>query len=85
MDTSLPSTRTLQIYVRDKHQVEAKLMTGDVIQGIMIWLDPDCVCLKDSAGQNTLVWRSAIAYLKSLGLSPESPRPEPEPEPAAAD
>lgn len=76
MDTSLPSTRTLQVYVRDKHHVEAKLITGDLMQGIMMWLDPECFCVKEDSGQRTLVWRRSIAYVRSLGLSPESPQPQ---------
>lgn len=76
MDTSLPSTRTMQVYVRDKHRVETKLMTGDVMQGIMLWLDPECFCLKEDTEQRTLVWRRSVVYVKSLGLSPESPQPK---------
>ncbi|MDA0268823.1 MAG: RNA chaperone Hfq [Cyanobacteria bacterium] len=63
LDTGLPSTKLLQGVLRDKQAVEVKLVTGDILNGTLRWQDPNCLCV-DTEGQVTLVWRSAIAYLK---------------------
>jgi host factor-I protein len=63
LDTGLPSTKLLQGALRDKQTVELKLVTGDTFNGTLRWQDPYCICV-DEGGQATMVWRSAIAYLK---------------------
>ncbi|KKI98675.1 Hfq-related RNA-binding protein [Prochlorothrix hollandica] len=67
LDTSLPSTRNLQGFIRDKKTIEVKLTTGDVMKGTILWLDPTCICLNDGSDQTLLVWRQAITYLRTLG------------------
>jgi host factor-I protein len=64
LDTGLPSTRLLQTYLRDKRAVEIKLVTGDTMTGTLSWQDPVCICLAMN-DEPTLIWRSAIAYVKS--------------------
>jgi host factor-I protein len=66
LDTGLPSTKWLQGALRDKQSLEVKLVTGDVLMGTLRWQDPQCLCI-DTDGQATVVWRSAIAYLKFSG------------------
>ena len=64
MDTNLPSTRQLQNSIKDKKEVEVKLLTNDLLVGRIIWQDTDCLCLSDNSTQNTLIWRQAIAFIK---------------------
>jgi host factor-I protein len=61
--TGLPSVRQVQGFIKDKQDVELKLTTNDVLSGKISWQDQDCICLKVS-GQQVLVWRGAIAYMK---------------------
>ena len=63
-DTGLPSVRQVQTYIKDKQAVEIKLMTNDILVGIVFWQDQNCICLRDEQEQQLLVWRGAIAYLK---------------------
>ena len=63
-DTGLPSIKQLQDYVKDKQEVELKLITDDLIVGKIMWQDPQCVCLLDHYDQPTMIWRQAIVYLK---------------------
>ncbi|MEM1425811.1 MAG: RNA-binding protein hfq [Cyanobacteria bacterium P01_H01_bin.130] len=62
--TGLPSTRQVQTAIRDKKDVELKLLTDDLIVGKVSWQDQDCICIVDHYDQPTIVWRHAIAYLK---------------------
>ena len=61
--TGLPSVRRIQGFIKDKTEIEVKLLTNDVLTGKVAWQDSDCLCLK-STGQETLIWRGAIAYIK---------------------
>ncbi|MFS8775541.1 RNA-binding protein hfq [Synechococcus sp. W65.1] len=63
-DTGIPSVRRLQQVIRDREILEVKLNTGDVFVGQLRWQDPDCLCLADAEGQESLLWRSAIAFVK---------------------
>jgi host factor-I protein len=63
-DPGLPGVRQVQNYIKDKQEVELKLITDDLIVGKIIWQDPDCLCLLDHYEQPTLIWRQALVYLK---------------------
>ena len=63
-DTDLPGVRQVQNYIKDKQEVELKLITDDLIVGKIIWQDADCLCLLDHYEQPTLIWRQALVYLK---------------------
>ncbi|AFZ52111.1 Hfq-related RNA-binding protein [Dactylococcopsis salina] len=63
-DTGLPSTRMVQNLIKEKKEVEIKLMSDDLVMGKVLWQDQHCICLVDHYDQSTLVWRQAIAYLK---------------------
>lgn len=67
-ETSLPSVRQVQTYIKEKPQVEIKVVTGDVLTGQVFWQDPDCICLTNAEKVNTIIWRHSIVYLK-LGSS----------------
>ena len=64
LETGLPSIRQLQMLIRDKQEVEIKLMTNDVIMGKVRWQDTYCICLDVPENQTIMLWRQAIAYLK---------------------
>ncbi len=63
-DTALPSIRQVQMLIKEKSNVEIKLLTGDVITGKVSWQDQNCLSILDESNQATIVWRQAIAYLK---------------------
>jgi host factor-I protein len=64
-DTGLPSVKQVQGYIKDKQEVELKLMTDDLIVGKIIWQDPQCLCLLDHYDQSALIWRQAIVFIKA--------------------
>jgi host factor-I protein len=63
-DTTLPSIRQLQNWIKQKASVELKLVTGDLITGKAFWQDTNCVCILDDNNEQITVWKSAIAYMK---------------------
>jgi host factor-I protein len=63
-ETGLPSIRLIQSYIKDKQQIELKLLTGDLLVGRIFWQDHNCLCLLDASEQQILISRPAIAYLK---------------------
>ncbi|WP_013324168.1 Hfq-related RNA-binding protein [Gloeothece verrucosa] len=63
-NTDLPSVRAIQQFLKDKQEVELKLVTDDLLVGRIFWQDNDCLCLVDQYDQKTLVWRQALVYLK---------------------
>ncbi len=64
-DTGLPSIRQLQTLIRDQKSVEVKVTTGDTLIGAVTWQDVNAICVKDADGQNTILMRGAIAYVKA--------------------
>ena len=63
-DSGLPSIRHLQGWIQDQRQVELKLLTNDRLIGTLVWQDPHCLCLRDGQGEQTLIWRQTLAYIK---------------------
>ena len=64
-DTALPGVRQVQNYIKEKQEVELKLVTDDLVVGKIIWQDADSLCIMDHYNQEILVWRQALVYLKS--------------------
>jgi host factor-I protein len=64
LETGLPSVRQIQTLIREEREVELKLITNDLITGKMRWQDPYCICVIDHYEQQTIIWRSAIVYMK---------------------
>jgi host factor-I protein len=64
-DTSLPSIRLVQNFIKQAAAVELKLLTGDYITGKVIWQDPHCILIVDESSQQITIWKQAIAYMKS--------------------
>ncbi len=63
-DTALPGVIQIQKYVKDKQEVELKLVTDDLVVGKIIWQDADCLCVVDHYNQQTIIWRQALVFLK---------------------
>jgi host factor-I protein len=63
-NTELPGVRQVQGYIKDKQEVELKLVTDDLVVGKIIWQDADSLCMVDHYSQQTLVWRQALVYIK---------------------
>lgn len=64
-DTGLPSVRQIQSFIKDGKELEIKLLTQDVLIGQLRWQDSNCLCLVTHDGLPTIIWRQAIAYMKS--------------------
>jgi host factor-I protein len=64
LETGLPSVRQIQTLIRERREVELKLVTDDLLVGKVSWQDTQCLCLVDQYDQPTIVWRQAIVYLK---------------------
>ena len=63
-DTALPGVRQVQNYIKEKQEVELKLITDDLFVGKIIWQDADSLCVMDHYNKQTLIWRQALVYLK---------------------
>jgi host factor-I protein len=63
-ETGLPSIRQIQGLIKDRQQVELKLLTQDLLMGTLLWQDQNCVCLMTQDEQSLIIWRQAIAYIK---------------------
>ncbi len=66
-DTDLPSIRQVQAIIRDQEAVEIKVTTGDTLTGALAWQDANALCIKGTDGQDTILMRGAIAYVKTGG------------------
>ncbi|MFP4318180.1 MAG: Hfq-related RNA-binding protein [Phormidium sp.] len=66
MDTSLPSIRFLQQYVKEHTPLELQTTTGDRLIGRIAWQDPIYFCLRDDEGHQYLVNRQLVVYVKPV-------------------
>jgi host factor-I protein len=64
LDTGLPSIRQIQTLIKDNAEVELKVITGDLLAGKIRWQDNYCLALLDQYDQITIIWRTALVYLK---------------------
>lgn len=64
-DTGLPSTRKMQTLIRDQQSVEVKVTTGDTLTGSLTWQDANAICVKGADGEDVILMRAAIAYVKA--------------------
>ncbi|TAF55725.1 MAG: RNA-binding protein hfq [Oscillatoriales cyanobacterium] len=62
-DTSLPSIRLLQRYVKEKTTITLRLNDGSTLSGKLLWIDPIFLCLLDASEKNILVRRDSIALI----------------------
>lgn len=66
-NTDSPSIRQIQTYIKEKQEVEMKLITNDLHVGTVFWQDSDCICLRDQYDLPIMIWRQAIVYVKPKG------------------
>jgi host factor-I protein len=66
-DTSLPSIRQVQSFIKQAAAVELKLLTGDLITGRILWQDPNCLCIADENSRQIIISKPAIAYFHAKG------------------
>lgn len=73
LDTTLPSIRFFQEYVKNKTRLELKTTLGEQMTGCLIWQDPIYFCLQDDNKQQYFINREFVVYIKPLESSnPES-------------
>lgn len=66
-DQGLPSVRQIQSFIKNKQKVEIALINNITLKGVILWLDPNCLCVVNEDDDNKiLLWFHAIAYLKPL-------------------
>ena len=63
-NTGQPSTRRIQKVIQEKGAVQVKLISGEILQGKVLWQDGDCLCLQAEGDQDVMIWKTAILYLK---------------------
>lgn len=66
-DTTIPSVRRIHNLIKDKQEIEVKLVSGDIIKGTLKWIDTDCLCVEgvgEERGYSMILWVTAIAFLK---------------------
>jgi host factor-I protein len=64
LDVNLPSIRQTQGLIKDKIEVEIKLLTNDIFTGRIVWQDTQCLFIMDANEQKVLIYRHAIAFIK---------------------
>ncbi len=64
LETNLPSIRLFQTLIRDKQEVELKLVTDDLLVGKILWQDVYYFCLVDQYDQQTIILRESVVYIK---------------------
>jgi host factor-I protein len=67
LDVNLPSTRQTQGLIKDKINVEIKLLTSDIFVGRIVWQDSECVFFADAEDRKILIYRQSIAFIKPQG------------------
>ncbi len=66
-NVGLPSIRQIQTFIKEKKELEIKVMTGDIFTGKILWQDENCICLMENNNQKILLWYQAVIYLKPKG------------------
>ncbi|AFZ48743.1 hypothetical protein Cyast_2801 [Cyanobacterium stanieri PCC 7202] len=64
-NTGLPSVRQIQAFIKDKKNVQVGLITSQSTEGQILWQDENCICILEEGREKTLIWLSAIAYIKA--------------------
>ncbi len=66
-DTTIPSIKRIHNLIRDKQEIEVKLISGDSFKGTLKWIDTQCLCidgLGEDRGHSMVIWLNAIAFVK---------------------
>jgi len=65
-NTGLPSVRQIQVFIKDKINVQIGLTTNQSTEGKILWQDENCIRILKDGTDKTLIWLSAIAYIKQV-------------------
>lgn len=71
-NTGLPSVRQIQNFIKNKTFVEIGLITNQILDGKIVWQDSQCISLVDNNQEKTLIWITAIAYIKPASEEKQS-------------
>lgn len=63
-NTGFPSVRKIQSFIKEKQTVEISLSNNVTLKGKILWQDPNCICLTETEGEQTLIYFDAIVYVK---------------------
>jgi host factor-I protein len=63
-ETGTPSVRQIQKLIKDKTNVEVKIITNDILTGQIRWQDSECLCLATYDDKQITIWRTAIVYIQ---------------------
>ncbi len=63
LNVGLPSIRRIHNLIKDKNTVQVKLITGDVLEGRILWVDDNCLGLEAAEGK-ILLWQHAIVLIR---------------------
>ncbi|AFY68854.1 hypothetical protein Pse7367_0548 [Thalassoporum mexicanum PCC 7367] len=65
LDITSPTIRRLHNSIKEKQEIEVKLLTGDEIKGKVKWVDTQCLCVGEPGeSPDTIIWHHAIAFVK---------------------
>ncbi|MDC0835864.1 hypothetical protein CKA32_000211 [Geitlerinema sp. FC II] len=64
LDTSLPSIRFFQEYVKNKTRLELQTTLGERLVGNLMWQDPIYFCFQNEEGHQYFVNRELVVYIK---------------------
>ncbi|MEB3311847.1 MAG: RNA-binding protein hfq [Snowella sp.] len=67
-DMGLPSVRQVQEMIKAQKEVEAKLVTNDLLSGKIRWQDPHCICLINQSNEPIVIWRHSLVFLKPKSI-----------------
>lgn len=65
-NTGLPSVCQIQAFIKEKSNVQVGLITSQSTEGKILWQDENCICILEDGNEKTLIWLSAIAYIKPV-------------------
>ncbi len=66
-DTTIPSIKRIHNLIKDKQEIEIKLISGDNLKGTLRWIDTQCLCidgLGEERGNSMVIWLTGIAFIK---------------------
>lgn len=66
-DITIPSIKRIHNLIKDKQEVEVKLISGDSLKGTVRWIDNQCLSvdgLGEDRGNSMVIWLTAIAFIK---------------------
>ncbi len=64
LERDLPSIRKIQSLIKEKKEVEVKIITNDVLNGKIFWQDTQFICILDSQEHQIMIRLEALVYIK---------------------